>query len=144
MRFVNIFNTWHLKRSSVHNQNIPFYVSPARYHDKTQVFDAIARIVYFLSLLAMCSSHFPRSGTAPRVTSSNTPLLLPAKFFLFLKFLLLANAFKIYSAGIYLRLSRTGVDRKAALIAAVCCCCVAAGILNDPRWRPLLATAGGL
>lgn len=135
MRFTNISNTWHLKRSVVHNQNFPFYISPAIYRDKLQLFDAIARIVYVLSDLAMCSSHFPCISTAPHVTSWNTPILLPAKLFLFLNLLLLANIFKIYNAGIFYFLG-TVVDRKAALVAADCYCYIAA---VNFKWPALTA-----
>jgi len=47
----------------------------------------ITGIVYFSSLLAMCSTHFRYLNA---VTSTNTPLILPANFFMFLNFVLLS------------------------------------------------------
>lgn len=135
LRFIHFYNTWHLKRSNVHNQNIAFSISPTRYSDKIQLFNAIARIVYFSSLLAMCSSHFPSLGAAPQVTSSSTRLFLPAKFFAFLNFVLLTNTCLLYNTGFFV----FDTHRCISLSGVDCSCLLLLCRRGDFKWPALTA-----
>lgn len=144
MRLINISNSWHLNRPSTHDQNITFHKPPAIQYDAVELFEAIACIVYFLSLLAMCFSHFLGLGTAPARDVINHTPPFAGKMFLASKLCFRDENICDKRRGGFPRFSRTDVDPKATSCAEDCCCYVADGILNDPRWRPLSATAGGL
>lgn len=58
-------NSWHLKRPTQQSQNIAFYMLLTQQRDNIQLFNPNTRIVYFLSLLAMCSTYFRYLNTAP-------------------------------------------------------------------------------